>query len=344
MVSVIGLLCVMSAGYAAFQTNLNITAKGNIKWDEACVNGNEWTYEYKDDTIYDFAAPCSGTYKLETWGAQGGSALTLEGGYGGYSVGNIDLNRGKQLYIVVGGKGESAPTLTMQSQTYIKQVKGGYNGGGNGTSGQCRTDNLRHATGGGGATHIALSSGLLTSFEIKKDDILIVSGGGGGAYFSSLDGKTIRTDAPSGVGGSAGGYIANTATWSGTSSLTIYATGGSQLKGGFAGSSYGGSEGVVSGKFGQGGGGISDGGCYNPVGAGGGYYGGGIGGFCPSAGGSSFINNPDLKEKHMTCYNCTTSDEEGIKTISTTKVSDTPLADYAKKGNGYAKITLLTHK
>ena len=26
----IGLLCIMSAGYAAFQTNLNLTAKGNI--------------------------------------------------------------------------------------------------------------------------------------------------------------------------------------------------------------------------------------------------------------------------------------------------------------------------
>ena len=30
VVSVISLLCIMSAGYAAFQTNLNITAKGNI--------------------------------------------------------------------------------------------------------------------------------------------------------------------------------------------------------------------------------------------------------------------------------------------------------------------------
>ncbi len=31
IVSVIGLLCVMSVGYAAFQTNLNISAKGNVK-------------------------------------------------------------------------------------------------------------------------------------------------------------------------------------------------------------------------------------------------------------------------------------------------------------------------
>lgn len=344
MLSMICLLCIMTSGYAAFQTNLNISAKGNIKWDEACVNGNEWTYDYKDNTIYDFEAPCSGTYKLEAWGAQGGSALTLEGGYGGYSVGNIELNRGKQLYVVVGGQGISTLSMSLQPNDYVNNLNGGYNGGGMGANGQCNENNVRYATSGGGATHIAVSSGLLSSLENRKDDVIIVSGGGGGAYCSSWDGKTIRPDGPQGVGGSAGGYVGNTAYWSGKGSVEIYATGGLQLEGGIKGSSYNGSEGVISGKFGQGGGQSSSGGCFNPVGAGGGFYGGGQGDFCPAGGGSGFINNANLKEKHMTCYNCTTSDEEGTKTISTTKVSDIPLVDTAKKGNGYAKITLLSHK
>ena len=42
----------------------------------------------------------------------------------------------------------------------------------------------------------------------------------------------------------------------------------------------------------------------------------------------------------MSCYNCTTSDVESTKTISTTNVSDSPISDYPKKGNGYCKISL----
>lgn len=41
----------------------------------------------------------------------------------------------------------------------------------------------------------------------------------------------------------------------------------------------------------------------------------------------------------MYCYNCKSSDEEQIKTVSTTSTSETPTSNYAKIGNGYAKIT-----
>ena len=46
----------------------------------------------------------------------------------------------------------------------------------------------------------------------------------------------------------------------------------------------------------------------------------------------------------MTCFNCEVSNDEHIKTrrvSSNTDVSETAIADYAKKGNGYAKITYL---
>ena len=82
-------------------------------------------------------------------------------------------------------------------------------------------------------------------------------------------------------------------------------------------------------------------------GAGGGYYGGSTsqtsGSYTNSAGsgGSGYIGNTNLSNKVMYCYNCTTSDDESTKTISTTNVSETPTSQYAKIGNGYAKITYL---
>ena len=58
-------------------------------------------------------------------------------------------------------------------------------------------------------------------------------------------------------------------------------------------------------------------------------------------GGSGYIGNRLLFNKHMTGYNVETSDDESTKTITTTNVSEEPMSDYAKKGNGYAKITCL---
>ena len=55
----------------------------------------EYDYSGKEDI---FTVLESGTYKLETWGAQGGSYnSTYHGGYGGYSVGYVKLNEGDKL-------------------------------------------------------------------------------------------------------------------------------------------------------------------------------------------------------------------------------------------------------
>lgn len=99
-------------------------------------------YFYSGQTVFDFdytgdvqtfVAPFSGTYKLETWGAQGGIfqilETTLSGGYGGYSSGNVSLEKGNKLYITVGGQGTAGNSYQTASQ-YIGY--GGYNGGGNG--------------------------------------------------------------------------------------------------------------------------------------------------------------------------------------------------------------------
>ena len=146
-------------------------------------------------------------YRIETWGAQGGNGTSAYvGGNGGYSVGNINLSVGNNLYINVGGAGKTG-----------KMAVGGYNGGG--TSGN------QEATGGsgGGATHIATSSGLLSTFENKKEEILIVSGGGGGGSIYSGDGTY-------GYGGAGGGYLGNDGT--STKSSERKGKGGTQTSGG----------------------------------------------------------------------------------------------------------------
>ena len=86
--------------------------------------------------------------------------------------------------------------------------------------------------------------------------------------------------------------------------------------------------------------GIIDGRLYS-VGGGGGFYGGKNSSINGGAGGSGYIGNTLLTEKSMYCYDCTESSEESTKTISTTCTSETPTANCAKQGDGYARITLI---
>ena len=252
-----------------------------------------------------YTIPTTGTYKLEVWGAQGGSfSDTIYGGYGGYSKGLMHLKKDTILYINIGGTATSTAS--------------GYNGGG--------SSNNKNK-GGGGATHIATVSGLLSTLSSKTSNILIVAGGGGGS-------DNWSTGA---LGGNGGGIQGTSATIT-TDKTFKYATGGSQTTGGtnYTTGSYT----ATNGSFGQGGASQS---AYGG-GGGGGYYGGGAGGASSSwsaggGGGSGYIGNSLLTDKYMYCYNCTTSTATATKTNTTTKVSSTPTANYAKSGDGAAKIT-----
>ena len=284
-------------------TGKSISCKLKIKkisrTEKKVYNGpTEWMFDYTGGEQV-FTSPTTGTYKLETWGAQGGSRNGYIGGYGGYSIGTITLSKSQNLYINVGGNGT----------TKI----GGYNGGGNRPSGDTTG---WYAGSGGGATHIATVSGLLSTLENSKFDILIVSGGGGGATSSS----TYNAN-----GGSGGGYMGSTIKGPTGGTQTIA---GTNAKGG------------ITGSFGKGADSTNEG-------AGGsGFFGGGSGlhpdiGYS-GAGGSGYIGNPLLTEKSMYCYNCQESSEESTKTASTTCVNATPTANCAKQGNGYARITLIS--
>ena len=316
---------------------INVPSKGTLEYDvindsteydvEAIVECEEKT---GTDTVMDipytgkeraFYLQKNGIYKLETWGAEGGKTINITGGYGSYSVGYVNLNVKNVLYINIGGSG-------IGGNTWIEK-SGGYNGGG---SASINSTTGSYNASGGGATHIALKSGLLSTLENDKDNILIVSGGGAGGGNNSNYNYNI-------VAGSGGGYIGgNSSTYTSPSSKKQFqGFGGTQTSGGNR--IYNSvTESVDTtnpnfGTFGQGGGSTSA-----WSGSGGGFYGGSSSGY-NSGGGSGYIGNASLTNKVMYCYNCEESEEESTKTVSTTCVSETPTENCAKSGNGHVRIT-----
>ena len=261
-------------------------------------SGQKFIYDYTGD-VQVFVAPKTGTYKLETWGAQGGGSITNgtsvanATGFGGYSTGTVSLTAGQKLYIYVGGAGADAVEGF--------NSRGGYNGGGYGT---WDTADDESSGAGGGATHIATASGLLSSLSGSKDSILIVAGGGGGQSWTMSAGSG---------GGETGGMT------SGTSSNTVNQTTGYAFGQGQNASGTAGNDGVGGG--------------------GGGYYGGYMNNVASTSsgqGGSGYLKST-LGNKAMFCYNCTA----GTYTTVTTCNSLNPKSTCNKKGNGYAQITYI---
>ena len=299
------------------------------------VKCNLYFVNYSGQTIFNFdytgeeqtfTAPISGTYRLETWGAQGGVFSGQNASFGGYSIGHIKLNKNEILYLNVGGKGEN-DAIKDPNNTFkcVDLNLGGYNGGGNGTKG-CNGSQVAGGGGGGGATHFALISGLLSSLESDKDKILIVSGGGGGSAYNTYN----ESGEKNLLGGSGGGFTGNLQP---AAIGTYYNNQGKKASQDFG---Y---------KFGQGADTVLD---QTNAGGGGGFYGGYADdilngdGWIPGTGGSGYIGNQLLKNKAMCCYDCEESNEESTKTISTTCNEEIPTSYCAKKGNGYAKITLVS--
>ena len=290
-------------------------------------------------TYQEYTVPVSGYYKLETWGAQGGSTtsaatgdcienlIAVDGGYGGYSLGVYYARKGEILYVYVGGKGyDNCVSSINHRNTYCN---GGFNGGGKARN----ADYCAYVGSGGGATHIAKKIGLLTSFENNLSDLLIVSGGGGGSGSYNYQNKGEKYFA-----GNGGGAYGN----EGTNNLNSEKSGGgTQAKGAF---------------FGKGGELITiavEGTSWTP-GGGGGLYGGDTGryGGYGGAGGSGYIGNEKLIstaniQKKMYCYNCNQNSSYSARTESNGSDScsnTSPKENCAKIGDGYAKITFLSPK
>lgn len=241
-------------------------------------------------------------YKLECYGSK-----SYDGVKGGYSCGIYDPEEESTIYLYCGGNASGSL---------------GYNGGGEGA---------------GGATHIALKSGLLTARSGDyMDTVLLVAGGAG------YGGEGTGGGASGAAGDVKGQGATGTYNLVGVSVYLPSAKPGTQTGGGAGSNSSGG-----SGSFGKGGTG-------NDCGGGGGLYGGGGGSKASAgkwvrfgsesnyvgasvtthgAGGSGFINSKYIENGSMTTGGSTTSGRIvltnlGYKIMYHSEYGETPETKY----------------
>ena len=309
------------------------------KWEKVCEydSGQVWTFSYTG-AEQTFTVPCDGEYKIELWGAQGGSYnATYYGGFGGYTSGIILLRQPLNLLLNIGGTGVSGALVT--SSNYLKS--GGYNGGGYGSYGY-------YCSGGGGSSDVRI--GLFTVF----DRIMVAAGGGGsGSYRTHLV-------TAGGRGGSAGGINGYDGTNDLNDKIHYVGKGATQILGGLGNGEnhygsffYGANSPVPRDDRSGGGGGYYGGGAsYENTGAGGGssFISGhnGCDAIAESSTSSNIIHTG--QPNHYSGYvftNTVMIDGDGYK-WSNVKGSYTGMPTHDGKstmtgnsGNGYAKITFL---
>ena len=272
-------------------------------------------YDYTGD-VQTFIAPVSGTYQLETWGAQGGDYYITSkpgqhmgntgsrGGYGGYSTGKIYLEAGTTLYVIVGGSGKTSNGTAISATS---PLEGGYNGGGWMLNG---TGTAGWSNSGGGMTHISTTSNpVIHGQDWDPSGTLLAAGGGGGADNPNGNSRNCGS-VDDGGGGDGGGTYGGNALINGRESAN---TGG-----GLPGNTY-----QVQGQ-GQ------DNSVQTDTGAGGGGW---YGGKCTGnnnggAGGGSGYISPKLKNAATIAGNLTFKAPGGND-------------ETGHSGNGYARITLV---
>lgn len=113
-------------------------------------------FQYTGD-VQVWTVPQSGTYKFETWGAQGGGD---GGALGGYAYGEKYLTAGEVLYVYVGERGSSVAS-----------------------------NDYRLVGAGGGATDIRRIGGSWNDSEGLNSRIIVAGGGGGGASDNDFNGR-----------------------------------------------------------------------------------------------------------------------------------------------------------
>lgn len=140
-----------------------------------------------------------GKYKLQCWGAQGGTSYGSSSGAGskgGYSEGVLILTETTTLYVFVGGKGSRGSSTSL--------VNGGWNGGG-ASVGYSSYDSsgesgYSYPACGGGATDIctvtssmSYSSGRTNRSSASLLSRIIVAGGGAGGSYRYTSKETTTT-------------------------------------------------------------------------------------------------------------------------------------------------------
>ena len=134
-----------------FINNALVLSTGNHITDimnNACIVDLNYAWNLNYTGNYQkFDVPCDGKYRIELWGAQGGTGIGGNGGWqsspgysGAYVSGDIELEEATSLYFYVGQQGKGANISS----------NGGWNGGGNAKVLNSGYD----GGGGGGATDV----------------------------------------------------------------------------------------------------------------------------------------------------------------------------------------------
>ena len=166
-------------------------------WPMGLAPGTTFNFEYTG-SVQSVELP-TGKYKLQCWGAQGGTSYGSSSGAGskgGYSEGVLTLTKTTTLYIFVGGQGSRGSSTSL--------VNGGWNGGGASVGKSSYdsegTNGYSNPACGGGATDISTvtssmsySSGRTNRSSASLLARCIVAGGGaGGSYrYTETDTTTI---------------------------------------------------------------------------------------------------------------------------------------------------------
>lgn len=332
------LIVTLMMGIMASNRKANRNLVETIEDELNRYNESATTLAYKDGTtgeaeaqIYTVPSGQSGWYKIELWGASGGTTTSetgevRAGGKGAYASGLIYLVENQKLYFYIGG------TTTNSS--------GGANGGGKGAG---------KGMGGGGSSDVRTKSGAWDNDDSLKTRLMVAAGGGGAEGF--------KEGAP---GGNAGAVIGRSGQSNITGSNYTNAGYGSQKgpilvnwinlyekadkcnSGYISGDANNASKiKLACGKLGLGGAATNNEG----GGGGSGYFGGGAGSSDNStvagsgAGGSSFIAGySGVKYSHQ----WTGYDETVYFTESSKIFIDGQMVEGVNEGNGKARIELVS--
>lgn len=313
--------------YTVNQDNKTITSTRQITF---VPDSTDYTdkFNYTGDS-QTFTTRYDGSYKVELWGAQGGSNEIVTGGHGGYTNGIISFVADKNLYIYIGESGQ------MNQQTN-NDMPATFNGGG-----KSETNAGGLLGSGGGATDIRLVNGNWNNFIGLKSRLMVAAGGGSGLDYTLSNSSFADGAAAGGLVGHDGITICTNSTLCVSHNNPAGGTQTYEINKGYFG--YAGS---------------NSGSC---SGGGGGYYGGqgGIdGGWSPSGGGggSSFISGYDgcdaiaeNSTENNIIHTGQSAHYSGYKFINAVMYAgNEEMPTHAgtstmigNSGNGYAKISLI---
>lgn len=167
------LIVTLMMGIMASNRKSNRNLVETIEEELNRYNENATNFAFKDGAsgeavsqTYTVPSGQSGWYKIELWGASGGSTISettgedRAGGKGAYTSGLIYLAENDEVYFYIGG------TTT--------DSNGGANGGGAGAG---------KGKGGGGSTDVRIKSGEWNDDQSLRTRLMVAAGGGGAEGF-----------------------------------------------------------------------------------------------------------------------------------------------------------------